>query len=74
MQADLASLGYVLLEMLAGRSPFEGLTSRAELLQAKNTLRLKWGGRSCTLEVELPPGDKDEIARLGPYVCRGVTR
>ena len=43
-------------------------------LQAKNTLRLKWGGRSCTLEVELPPGDKDEIARLGPYVCRGVTR
>jgi outer membrane usher protein len=43
-------------------------------LQAKNTLRLKWGGRACTLEVELPPGDKDEIARLGPYVCRGVQR
>jgi outer membrane usher protein len=43
-------------------------------LQAKNTLRLKWGGASCSFDVELPPGDKDEIARLGPYVCRGVPR
>jgi serine/threonine protein kinase len=37
-QADLASLGYVLVEMLAGQSPFEGLNTRAELLQAKATL------------------------------------
>jgi outer membrane usher protein len=43
-------------------------------LQAKNTLRLKWSGKSCAFTVELPPGDKDEIARLGPYVCRGVAR
>ena len=43
-------------------------------LQAKNTLRLKWGGRACTLDVELPPEVKDEIPRLGPYVCKGVPR
>jgi outer membrane usher protein len=43
-------------------------------LQPKNTLRLKWGGASCSFDVELPPGDKDEIARLGPYVCAGVKR
>ena len=43
-------------------------------LQAKNTLRLKWGGASCSFEVAMPPGDKDEIARLGPYICAGVKR
>jgi serine/threonine-protein kinase len=37
-QADLASLGYVLVEMLAGRHPFEGLTSYGELLEAKQHL------------------------------------
>ena len=43
-------------------------------LQAKNALRLRWADRSCRFDVELPPGDKDEIARLGPYVCAGVPR
>jgi serine/threonine-protein kinase len=37
-QADLASLGYVLVEMLAGRSPFEGVTGFGQLLEAKRTL------------------------------------
>jgi serine/threonine-protein kinase len=37
-QSDLASLGYVLVEMLAGRSPFEGLTTYAELIAAKADL------------------------------------
>ncbi len=36
--SDLASLGYVLIEMLAGQSPFEGLTTFAELLQVKEGL------------------------------------
>jgi eukaryotic-like serine/threonine-protein kinase len=36
--SDLASLGYVLIEMLAGLSPFEGLTSHADLLTAKSAL------------------------------------
>lgn len=37
-RSDLASLGYVLIEMLAGRKPFEGKTSYAELLEAKRAL------------------------------------
>lgn len=42
-QSDLASLGYVLIEMLAGQSPFEGLTDYRTLLAAKQDLdkRLK---------------------------------
>ncbi len=43
-------------------------------LQARNALRLKWRDRTCDLQVELPPGDKDEIARLGPFTCLGVPR
>jgi serine/threonine-protein kinase len=34
-QSDLASLGYVLIEMLAGTPPFAGVTGREELLEAK---------------------------------------
>ena len=33
--ADLASLGYVLVEMLSGRCPFEGIDDRAKLVDAK---------------------------------------
>ena len=36
-QSDLASLGYMLLEMLTGSKPFAGLTY-GDLLEAKNTL------------------------------------
>jgi len=37
-QSDLASVGYVLVEMLAGRDLFEGLTTVQELLDAKRGL------------------------------------
>jgi eukaryotic-like serine/threonine-protein kinase len=37
-RSDLASLGYVLIEMLAGQSPFAGLTGFRELLEAKRFL------------------------------------
>ncbi|HEY7237708.1 MAG TPA: fimbria/pilus outer membrane usher protein [Burkholderiales bacterium] len=43
-------------------------------LKDKNRLRLKWEGKQCEIEVELPPGKPDDIARVGPYVCSGVTR
>jgi len=37
-RSDLASLGYVLIEMLAGMSPFAGLTNYRDLLEAKRFL------------------------------------
>jgi serine/threonine-protein kinase len=37
-QSDLASLGYVLIEMLAGRCPFQGLSTHGELIDAKLNL------------------------------------
>jgi serine/threonine-protein kinase len=37
-RSDLASLGYVLVEMLSGQPPFAGLTSLADLLEAKRSL------------------------------------
>jgi serine/threonine-protein kinase len=37
-RSDLASLGYVLVEMLAGAAPFAGVTSRHGLLAAKKSL------------------------------------
>jgi serine/threonine protein kinase len=37
-RSDLASLGYVLVEMLAGEPPFAGLQSYRDLLEAKRSL------------------------------------
>ena len=37
-RSDLASLGYVLIEMLAGQSPFAGQTGFRELLESKRSL------------------------------------
>jgi serine/threonine-protein kinase len=43
-QSDLASLGYILVEMLAGRSPFDGAEGIGGLIEAKRNLehRLAW--------------------------------
>lgn len=38
-------------------------------LQPRNSLRMKWDKRTCIFDVILPPGDLDDIARLGPLVC-----
>jgi outer membrane usher protein len=43
-------------------------------LQATNRLRLKWNGASCTFDVTLPPGNLEDIARVGPIRCNGVKR
>ena len=43
-------------------------------LQPQNRLRLKWNGTSCTFAVELPPGNLEDIARVGPVRCSGVKR
>lgn len=37
-RSDLCSIGYVLLELLAGRQPFAGITGLRELMEAKRTL------------------------------------
>jgi serine/threonine-protein kinase len=37
-QSDIASLGYVLIELLSGRPPFAGLSNYRELLEAKRML------------------------------------
>jgi outer membrane usher protein len=47
-------------------------------LQTKNTLKLKYNGGSCSISLELPAENKegkgDDILRLGPLRCEGVTR
>ncbi len=43
-------------------------------LKEHNRLRLNWNGKCCDMTVVLPPGKTDEIARIGPIVCRGVPR
>ena len=60
-QSDLASLGYVLVEMLAGRPPFEGMTTYQELREAKHAL-----------ERRLPALLPDEVSgnELLVYLCR----
>lgn len=41
-------------------------------LRARNRLRLSWKGASCALDVDLPEGSVDEVARVGPVTCQGA--
>lgn len=43
-------------------------------LQTHNVVLLNWNGQQCKIDVTLPPETPDEIARLGPLPCKGVTR
>lgn len=38
LNSDLASLGYVFLELISGRSPFDDVKTRIEMLEVKNSL------------------------------------
>jgi serine/threonine-protein kinase len=40
-RSDLCSLGYVLLELLAGQQPFYGVSDHRDLLEAKRTLPMR---------------------------------
>ena len=39
-----------------------------------SVVRLSWKGKSCVLDVKLPPPEPDEVLRLGPIPCKGVAR
>lgn len=41
-------------------------------LQRVNRLQLRWRGANCSMDVELPPGSADQIARVGPIACKGA--
>lgn len=43
-------------------------------LQTQNRLRLKWKTATCAVDVTLPPGNPDEIPRIGPLTCKGIQR
>lgn len=43
-------------------------------LKERNRLQLRWRGASCDMEVVLPPGSPNDIARVGPITCKGAVR
>ena len=43
-------------------------------LQSTNQIRLTFKDARCTLDVVLPPGALDDIARVGPLTCSGIKR
>lgn len=43
-------------------------------LQPVNRVRLTWKDKHCLFDVRLPPESPDEIVRLGPLLCKGVSR
>jgi outer membrane usher protein len=65
------------LELVGDKQPFF-VARRGEAfvtgLQPSNSLRLKWGTGQCAFTVVLPPGNPDDISRVGPVMCSGVRR
>lgn len=41
-------------------------------LKDRNRLRLRWHRNTCDLDVQLPPGKLDEVARVAPVTCQGA--
>ncbi len=51
-----------------------GLAFVTGLLGTVNRLALNWKGQQCKFDTSLPAAKSDEIARIGPLVCKGVKR
>ena len=68
--------------ILVGLAIADGaLTSVADLPEAyvtglmpESKVFLSWNGKSCRLDVKLPPPKPDEVLRIGPIPCKGVAR
>jgi outer membrane usher protein len=43
-------------------------------LQSTNIVVLNWNRQHCKFNVTLPAGTTDDIPRIGPLVCKGITR
>lgn len=43
-------------------------------LEGTNQIVLKWKNQQCTLVATVPPLVKEDIARIGPLLCKGVQR
>ncbi|HUP29714.1 MAG TPA: fimbria/pilus outer membrane usher protein [Usitatibacter sp.] len=43
-------------------------------LQPRNRVALNWKGNRCAFDVTLPPPNRDEVPRLGPFACKGLAR
>jgi outer membrane usher protein len=43
-------------------------------LKDSNRIQLRWNQQQCTFDVTLPAEGKDEISRIGPLACKGVSR
>jgi outer membrane usher protein len=43
-------------------------------LKPTDRLQLRWNGRACRLDVQLPAQADGDIARLGPVRCKGLAR
>lgn len=43
-------------------------------MKNSNKITLNWNDASCDIVISLPPGKADEIARIGPLYCKGITR
>jgi outer membrane usher protein len=51
-----------------------GLAYVTGLSEKTNLLTLTWKEQKCRLEVVLPAASKDDIAKVGPVVCKGVRK
>ena len=43
-------------------------------LKDSDRVKLEWRGQTCMLDVTLPPPNPDQVARVGPLLCKGVAR